>query len=63
MCNAYFFIVVRVQYIPLPAGTDQDGDFNVSMIIQFNPGDFKLEEQDKNSQLIIKKNDTAVNRV
>ena len=36
---------VMVEYIPLPAGPDQDGDFNLSMIIQFNPGDFNLDEQ------------------
>ena len=54
---------VKVQYIPLPAGTDQDGDFNLSMIIQFNPGDFDLDKQYKNSQFIIKINDAIVNRV
>ena len=54
---------VKVQYMPLPAGTDQDGDFNLSMIIQFNAGDFNLDEQLKNSQFIIKISDATVNRV
>ncbi|MCW3090142.1 MAG: hypothetical protein JWP81_1211 [Ferruginibacter sp.] len=54
---------VKVQYIPLPAGTEQDGNFNLSIIIQFNPRDFNLDEQYKNSQIIIKISDATVNRV
>ena len=54
---------VKVQYIPLPAGTDQDGDFNLSMVIQFNSGDFNLDKQYKNSLFIIKISDATVNRV
>lgn len=54
---------VRVQYMPLPAGTEQNGDFNLSMIIEFNPGDFNLGEQCKNSEFIIRISDATVNRV
>ena len=54
---------VMVEYMPTPAGPDQDGDFNLSMIIQFDPGDFNLDEQHQNSQFIIKISDAKVNRV
>lgn len=54
---------VKVQYIPLPAGTEQNGDFNLSMIIQFNAGDFNLDSAPPDSQFIIKINDATVNRV
>jgi len=54
---------VKVQYIPLPAGTDQDGDFNLSMVIQFNADDFNLDSSPPDSQFIIKINDATVNRV
>jgi len=54
---------VKVQYIPLPAGTDQDGDFKLSMVIQFNADDFNLDNAHPDSQFIIKINDATVNRV
>jgi hypothetical protein len=54
---------VKVEYIPLPAGPDQDGSFKLSMIIQFNPGDFDQDAQLKKSQIIIKISDARVNRV
>lgn len=55
--------VQYIPYIPLPAGTDQDGDFNLSMIIQFNADDFNLDNAHPGSQFIIKINDAIVNRV
>jgi hypothetical protein len=54
---------VNLQYLPLPSGTDQEGDFNISIIIQINPIDFSMDEQDGNSQFIIKINDAKVNRM
>jgi len=54
---------VKVEYLPLPAGSDQDGNFNLSMFIQFNAGDFNLDISHPNQQFIIKINDAAVNRI
>jgi hypothetical protein len=54
---------LKVEYIPLPAGTDQEGNFNVSMTIQFNARDFNLDTPYNNSQFIIKISDATVNRV
>jgi hypothetical protein len=53
---------VKIEYTPLPAGSEQDGDFNVSMNIQFNPNDFNPGDQDRNSKFIIKITDARVNR-
>ncbi len=54
---------VQVEYIPLPAGPDQDGNFNLSMTIQFNAGDFNMDIPYNNSHFIIKITDATVNRV
>jgi hypothetical protein len=54
---------VKVEYIPLPAGPDQDGNFNLSMIIQFYAGDFNLDTPGSNSQFIIKISEATVNRI
>lgn len=54
---------VTVEYMPLPNGTELDGDFNLSMTIQFNPVDFNLDDQHTNSLCIIKINNTPVNRI
>ena len=54
---------VNVEYMPLPAGTELDGDFNLSIIIEFNPGNFGLDEPYNNSLFVIKITDATVNRV
>lgn len=54
---------VMVEYKPLPAGPDQDGDFNLTMTIQFNAGDFIPGEKNKNALFIIKIGNAAVNRI
>jgi hypothetical protein len=54
---------VKVEYLPMPAGTDMDGEINLSMVIQFDPGDFNLDEQQANSQFIIKISDATVSRL
>jgi hypothetical protein len=54
---------VKVEYIPLPAGADQDGNFNLTMTIQFNGSDFNIDTPYNNSHFIIKISDATVNRV
>jgi len=54
---------VNIQYMPLPSGTEQNGDFNISMNIQFDPREFDLREPYNNSQFVIKISDATVNRV
>lgn len=54
---------VTVEYVPLPVGPDQEGDFNLSIIIQFNGADFNMDSPNSNSQFIIKLNNAAVNRI
>ena len=54
---------VMVEYKPLPAGPDQDGDFNLTMTIQFNAGDFNLGDKNKNALYIIKIGNATVNRI
>jgi hypothetical protein len=54
---------VIVEYIPLPAGSDNDGIFNLSMTIKFRPADFKMDDQHTNSNFIIKISNVRVNRL
>jgi hypothetical protein len=54
---------VKVEYMPLPAVYDLDGNFNLSMIIQFNPADFNLDEQHSNSRITVTISDVPVNRI
>ena len=54
---------VKVEYIPLPAGTDQDGNFNLSMTIQFKASDFNMDTPYNDSRFIIKISDATVNRI
>ncbi|MDP9041087.1 MAG: hypothetical protein M3N30_03835 [Bacteroidota bacterium] len=54
---------VIVEYTPLPSLTAQDGGFNINIIIKFNPGDFDLEDPDRNDQFYIKIGDAPVNRL
>ena len=52
-----------VEFMPFPAGTDLDGDFNVTILIQFKARDFGLDVTNSNSKFIIRINDARVNRV
>lgn len=54
---------VTVQYTPVVSGTEENGNFNIYLVIQFNPVDFSLEPPDTNAQFVIKINDAKVNRV
>jgi hypothetical protein len=54
---------VTVKFIPMPFGTEEDGNFKIFMIIQFSAGDFGLAEPYSHEQFIIKINDAKVNRV
>ena len=54
---------VNVEYMPLPAGTELDGDFNLSIIIQFNTGYFNLDKPYNDSLFVIKISDATVNRI
>ncbi len=54
---------VKVEYIPLLAGTEQDGNFNLSLIIRFSGSDFNLDLPHSGSQFIIRISDLRVNRV
>jgi hypothetical protein len=54
---------VKVEYIPLPAGTDQYGNFNVTMTIQFDGSDFNMGTPYSNSHFMIKISGAAVNMV
>jgi hypothetical protein len=53
---------IKVEYMALPASTDVDGDFNISMTIQFNGCDFNIDTPFNNSCFIIKINKAKVNR-
>jgi hypothetical protein len=53
---------VMVDYIPFPAGTDMNGDFRLSMIVQFTAGEFELDAWPAKSKFIIKIGDARVNR-
>jgi hypothetical protein len=54
---------VKVEYMPLPAGTDMNGNFKINMFIFIDPAEFNLGEPDINSQFIIVINNAKVNRV
>jgi hypothetical protein len=51
-----------VDFIPFPASTNLDGEFKLSMIIQFKAGDFGLDPSQNNMEFIIKIGDARVNR-
>ena len=51
-----------VEYAILPAGEDQGGNFNLSMMIKFNPYNFNLDGPNDKERFIIRINDATVNR-
>jgi hypothetical protein len=54
---------VTVQYIPIASQTEESGNFNVYMSVQFNPADFNLDVPGSNTQFVIKINNAKVNRI
>ncbi len=53
---------VEVSYIPMPSGTEDEGSFNINVIVKFYSDDFNLAVPDGNEQFILKINDAQVNR-
>jgi hypothetical protein len=53
---------VVLDYVPLPTGTDQKGNFNISLIAQFNPCDFNICETGMNRIFMIKIQNGVVNQ-
>jgi hypothetical protein len=54
---------VKVSYVPIVSRTDENGNFNIYMNIQFSAADFNLTTPLSNKQVTIIINDAAVNRV
>ena len=54
---------VTVSYMPVASGTEEDGNFDISMVIQFNTTDFNLDIPDNNRQFQFKIENAKVNRV
>jgi hypothetical protein len=52
-----------VEYTALRAGDDQGGNFNLSMIIKFNPYNFNLDGPNDKERFIIRISDATVNRL
>jgi hypothetical protein len=55
--------LVLVEYTPLPSLTVQDGGFNLNIIIEFNPHDFKISVPDTDKRFFIRISDAPVNRL
>ena len=51
-----------VEYTTLPAGDDQNSNFNLSMMIKFNPYNFNLDGPNDKERFIIRISDATVNR-
>jgi hypothetical protein len=54
---------VSVQYMPIVAGTEETGSFNMYMSIQFTPRDFNLNVPDSSTRFVMKINNAKVNRL
>jgi hypothetical protein len=54
---------VKVSYIPIESGADENGNFNIYMSIQFGAADFNLDVPDINTQFVLKINNAKVNRI
>jgi hypothetical protein len=54
---------VTVQYSPILSGTEDNGNFNIYISVQFNPADFNLDVPDSNTLFVIKINNAKVNRI
>lgn len=54
---------VKVSYIPMVSGTEENGNFNIYICTQFNVADFGITDSGSNSQFIFKINHGKVNRV
>jgi hypothetical protein len=54
---------VMVSYIPVASGTDENGNFNIYMNIQFTAGEFDLDVPGINTRILLKINNAKVNRI
>ncbi|HTE34683.1 MAG TPA: hypothetical protein VK666_30095 [Chryseolinea sp.] len=54
---------VEVSYIPMPSGTEEEGSFNLNVLVKFDSDDFHLTVPNGNEQFILKINDAQVNRL
>jgi len=54
---------VTVVYMPIASGTEENGNFNIYMAIQFSAADFNLDDAGSNAQYVIKISNAKVNRV
>lgn len=54
---------VMVSYMPIASGTEEDGNFNISMVIQFNAVDFNLDILNSSRQFQFEIENAKVNRV
>jgi hypothetical protein len=52
-----------ISFTPLIAGTEEDGNFNLSAAITFKPSDFNLVQPVTDAQLMIRLTDAPVNRL
>lgn len=53
---------VEVSYIPMASGTEEQGNFNMFITIQFDPSDFKLTVPSVDSRCVIQISNAPVNR-
>lgn len=54
---------VKVSYIPIVSGTDENGNFNIYLYTQFNATDFGISNPNSNSPFVLKINNGKVNRI
>jgi hypothetical protein len=54
---------VSVSYTPVVSGTEENGNFNIYMSIQFNPVDFSLATNNIKTEFLLNINNAKVNRV
>lgn len=54
---------VTISYMPIASGTEEDGNFDISMVIQFNTTDFNLDIPNNGRQFQFKIENAKVNRV
>ena len=54
---------VKVSYVPIVSGTEENGEFNLYMNIQFSLADFKLEASGTDAHVVLTISDAKVNRV
>jgi hypothetical protein len=55
--------LTTVEYTPLPSPYDEDGGFNLNLIVVFSPFDFHLDVRDPDTRVFIKIGNAPVNRL